>query len=261
MPELSAPASSAAANGDDLRIEVVTRLEDFPALFDCCAATFGRQTNDAIWTGMNPGWDTPEGRTRGAARMADRWRLSTRNHNGDVNTVFLKATVLDPADEHRRRVAGIAIWAQLSMVNGHGETPQEDEALRKGIETLYPGNDTEQRFMHQMMKSLMRRRLEVVKEKTTAELPGIMVLDLCAVDPAFQRKGIASKLVKWGLDEAKRRGGYEATTEASSMGRFVYTQLGFRPESPEADILSAVDSEFELRSTPPNVLLRTLNTS
>lgn len=82
-----------------------------------------------------------------------------------------------------------------------------------------------------------------------------MALDMCAVDPVYQRKGIARELVQWGLDEARRRGGLEAITEASSMGRHVYEKMGFQAEGP--DIEYAVDSEFESRKRPSNIFMRT----
>ena len=86
------------------------------------------------------------------------------------------------------------------------------------------------RFAAQMFRSLWKRRIAYAKEKKSANPPAIFVLDICAVDPEFQRRGIAGKLVEWGLEEAKRRGGLECTTEGSSMGRGVYVRLGFKDE-------------------------------
>ncbi|KLU91281.1 hypothetical protein MAPG_09802 [Magnaporthiopsis poae ATCC 64411] len=67
--------------------------------------------------------------------------------------------------------------------------------------------------------------------------------------------GLARALVQWGLDEAQRRGGIECITEASSMGRKVYLQMGFRQEGGEMAYL--VDDEFKDRKLPSNVFLRT----
>ncbi|CAI4211277.1 unnamed protein product [Parascedosporium putredinis] len=74
-------------------------------------------------------------------------------------------------------------------------------------------------------------------------------------NPAEQTPGIASKLVQWGLDEAKRRGGLEAITEASSMGRHVYNRLGFQQEGPEIEYI--VDEQFKDRQRPSNIFMRT----
>ncbi|KAJ5670176.1 uncharacterized protein N7477_005539 [Penicillium maclennaniae] len=123
------------------------------------------------------------------------------------------------------------------------------------LEALYPGNEPEQRYLCQVMASLHRRRIEIIKEKATAVPPAVMVLDMCAVDPSYQRKGIARALVQWGLDEARRRDNLEAITEASSMGRHVYEKMGFQAEGP--DIEYFVDDDFECRKGPPNVFMRT----
>lgn len=238
-----------------VRIELVTKPEDLVQGFDCVCEAFGRQTRDAIWGAMNPGWDTAAGRGRGAARFVKRWQGATKDCQGQANTIFLKATAPDTKDASQERVVGIAIWVQLSTVDGYGDRPSSDLHKDLDLEELYPGNQPEQRFLCQVLGSLHARRQEFVKEKSSASPPSLMVLDLCAVDPAYQRRGIAAKLVQWGLDEAKRRGGLEATTEASSMGRHVYAKLGFRQEGPE--IPYTVDEEFRQRDLPSNIFMRT----
>ncbi|OTA69086.1 hypothetical protein K449DRAFT_460643 [Hypoxylon sp. EC38] len=109
------------------------------------------------------------------------------------------------------------------------------------LEKLYPNNKAEQRYLCQVYCSNIPATITTPPQ-------------LCVVDPAYQRKGIASKLVQWDLDEAERRGGLEATTEASSMGRHVYGRLGFHGEG--LDIEYYVDSEFIPRERPSNVFMR-----
>lgn len=242
------------SNPSDLRIELITSAEDIVASFDCTCKTFGSQTHDGIWIAMNPGWDTPEGKAKGAQRMVQRWSAVARDNNGELNTMFLKATLPDAQRQGERVLVGVAIWVQASAVEGHGDVPAEDLRTVMDLEAVYPGNEAEQRYACQLDRSLHRRRIEVVKEKATASPPAVMVLDLCVVDPAFQGKGIAKKLVQWGLDEAQRRGGLEAILEASSMGRHVYAKLGFQQEG---EIEYDVDAEFADRERPSNVFMRT----
>ncbi|KAI0380171.1 hypothetical protein F5Y04DRAFT_258430 [Hypomontagnella monticulosa] len=236
------------------RIEVIDQPKDIVAGFDCACKTFGEQTQDAIWMAMNPEWNKtgPEGRQRAAARMVDQWRRITHDSRGNANTIYLKATV---PYQGQRVVAGIAIWAQLSMVEGYGGRPSDDLRSDLDLDALYPGNEAEQRYLCQVYRSFLKRRVEVVQEKASSHPPSLMHLQLCVVDPAHQRKGIASKLVQWGLDEAQRRGGLEATTEASSMGRHVYARLGFNGEG--EDIEYHVDTEFLSRDRPANLFMRT----
>ncbi|KAJ5457413.1 hypothetical protein N7475_008801 [Penicillium sp. IBT 31633x] len=238
-----------------LRIEVIDQGEDIVRAFDCVCEAFGHQTKDGIWIAMNPGWDTPEGKSQGSARMATRWRQTTNDRNGLPNTIFLKATLPSPQSDGERIIAGFAIWVQASSVDGHGDPPAENVSKAMNLEELYPANEPEQRYLAQVISSLHRRRKEVIKQKATALPPAVMVLDLCAVDPAYQRKGIARQLVQWGIDEGQRRGGLEAITEASSMGRHVYEQMGFQPDGLE--IQYVVDDEFASRKRPPNLFMRT----
>ncbi|KAF2686781.1 putative GNAT family acetyltransferase [Lentithecium fluviatile CBS 122367] len=225
---------------------------DFPQIIHCISEAFGRQARDAVWMVMNPAWDTPQGQKDGAAQLLRRWQSTNLNKGGQPNTVFLKATLPDPKHQTKPKTVGMAIWQQASFADGYGDPPSTDPG--DGLNALDP---TEARFASQMFRSLWRRRVEVAKEKANNTPPAIFVLDMCCVHPDFQRRGIAAKLVQWGLDEAKRRGNLECTTEASSMGRGAYVKLGFQPEGDGADIIYEVDDEFLSRDKPPNVFLRT----
>lgn len=236
-----------------LRIDLITSPQDIPPAFDCTCKAFGDQVHDAIWMAMNPGWDTPTGKLACAQRLASRWSAAqtSLNNDGNSNTLFLKATLPDPeAEDGRRKIVGFAIWVQASTVSGHGEPPSPVD-----VSALYPDNEPERRYLSQLDASLHSRRFEVIRSKASASPPAVMVLDLCGVDPAFQGRGIAGELVRWGLDEAARRGGLEAITEASSMGRRVYGKLGFRPD--EEEVVYVVDGEFEGRERPSNLFMRT----
>ncbi|KAH9897271.1 hypothetical protein F4778DRAFT_254100 [Xylariomycetidae sp. FL2044] len=252
-------ASSSSSDDSGPRIEEVDKAEDMIGAFHCLCESFGKQTRDTLWMSHNPGWDSPEGKARAVERMVERWRSRTKDWEGRDNTMFLKATVPDPHEEEgsRRVIAGFAVWVQASAVEGHGVLPSDDLRAALNLEELFPGDEAEQRFQCQVWRSFAKRRVEVVKEKASSSPPAVLNLNMCAVDPAFQRRAVATRLVQWGLDEAQRRGGLEAITEASSMGREVYVRLGFKPEG--GDIEYIVDDEFKdrVRVLPPNVFMRT----
>jgi len=239
------------APDSNVLIDQVDKAEDFDQIFYCVAEAFGRQARDSIWMIVNPGWDTPKGQQEGAAFFAKRWKSVTTDKDGKSNAIYLKATVPDPDNPTKRRIVGMAKWQQASFIDGYGDPPS-DELGENFLKTLEPANA---RFATQMFRSLWKRRIAYTKEKIASDPPAIFVLDMCAVDPAFQRRGIAQKLVQWGLNEAKNRG-LECTTEASSMGRGVYMKLGFQPEG-TSDIVYEVDDEFKDWSKPPNLFLRT----
>lgn len=236
-----------ANHDDDVHVELIIDAADFQDCFVCLAEAFGRQANDSIWTGSNPGWDTPEGVDTNTERMIDQWRKS------DGNTLHLKATVRDEDNPSLRHIVGFAIWTQLSMIPGQGHKPKEWNS--SDFETHHPGNEREQRYISQMLSSLQKRRRAYVLERATKSPSSVMALDICAVHPEFQRRGIASKLCQWGLDEANRRGNLEAITEGSIRGRHVYQKLGFNPQGSEIEY--QVDKEFADRSFPSNLFMRT----
>ncbi|KAF5604417.1 gnat family protein acetyltransferase [Fusarium pseudoanthophilum] len=233
-------------SSSDIRVEPITNPDDFTAAFKAVANAFGHQTHDAIWIAFNPGWDTPEGEKVGTQRLVDRFSHITTNRDGQPNTIFVKATI-------DNTIAGLAIWEQASVVPGFGNPPSDLEASGY-FKKLYPGNEKEQRFLAQADKSLFGRRIEIINEKAEASPPAVFVMDLCAVDPKFQKRGLASRMVQYGLDEAKRRN-LECITEASTMGRSVYLKLGFKQEGSET--VYNMDDEFKDRDLPSNVVLRT----
>lgn len=236
----------------DLQITPITNPTDLPQAFHIISEAFGRQAKDAVWLVLNPTWDTPSGQNHGTAKLTKKLENITKNKDGKPNTILLKATLPDENNGGiERRIVGFAIWQQASFVDGHGDPPSDD--LGSSLDGLEEG---EKRFAQQMFRSLWQRRIAYAREKEGTVSPAIFVLDMCVVDPGFQRRGIAGKLVEWGLAEAKARGGLECTTEGSSMGREVYRRLGFKDEG-VGDIVYEVEEEFRARDKPPNVFLRT----
>lgn len=207
------------------------------------------------WIGLNPGWDTAEGREAAASRMAKKWQSVTHDKDGRPTTIFLKATVPDPSQPGKRIIAGMASWSQLSFVPGRGSEPSNTLEVSKDVAAMKFANEDEEQFAVQLWAGLMAKRVEVIKAKAATDSPAAFTLDVCAVDPAFQRRGIAAKLVQYGLEEAERRGGLEAMTEASVMGRHVYKKLGFQPV---AEIDYGVDEKLiKGRHLPSNLFMRT----
>lgn len=235
----------------DALVQPVDSPDDFTQIYHCISEAFGRQIKDTIWITMNPNWNSSEGQREGASKLLERWRSATKNREGHPNTVILKATLPDPQDEFKLKIVGAAIWTQASFVDGYGDPPTDSPA---DLAALTP---TERRFASQMYRSLWKRRVSLAREKAKSDSPAMLTLDTCAVDPAFQRRGVAAKLVAWGLEEAKGRGGFECTTEASPMGRGLYKRLGFGAEGAGGDLVYEVDEEFRDRDKPEVLFMRT----
>lgn len=236
-------------------IAIITDVSDIPAAYEVVWACFGEQVPDAILQAFNPGWETPDGYVRAVERMKESFQnAGNRDKNDNLTKFFLKATVTDSTGN--QHIAGLAVWLELSVVEGYGDQPLLDAREALGVEDLYPGDVAEQEYCCKLFENLNRQRHELVEQQRSASPPAIMILDLCVVHPKFQRQGIAAKLVQYGLDEAERRGGLVCCTEASPMGRSVYAKLGFRQEGPEIEY--RVDgAKFARNGMPSNVFMRT----
>ncbi|EMD90710.1 hypothetical protein COCC4DRAFT_126737 [Bipolaris maydis ATCC 48331] len=230
------------SNTNDVVISPFETEKDFKQAQHCVSEAFGRQAKDSIWMLMNPGWDTEEGQAKHAKGLMEKWQSVTTNKDGQPNAIYLKATLPDPNEPGERRVVGMAIWRQLSFVEGYGDPFSDDVSA-----SLTNFDETKRRFATQMLRSLWKRRIAYMHEvkESGRNPPAIFTLDICAVDPAYQRRGIASKLVEVGLAEAKKRGDLECTTEGSAMGRAVYQRLGFKDEG-TGDIQYEVDEDANM---------------
>lgn len=234
----------------EVKVEEVRYPEDFDEIFQICAEAFGHQTNDGIWTAMNPDWHRPEGRKQGVARMVSRFDKSCQGEAGMyVYTRFVKVSLPCTGPEGQR-IIGIAIWVLASLDPEKGVVPEPLD-----FSNIYPGDADTAEFLKQALNSLHKHRRGILQEKAApdSKQKSVMILDLCAVHPHYQYRGVGTKLVQWGLDEARRQGGFETITEASVMGRSVYKKLGFQEV---AEIQYEVDERIRDRSLPSNVFVR-----
>jgi len=242
--------STSTFNRKDVRIELIKDEKDMRENVSCQYETFGQQTNNAFWHAMCPNADTEEGMEE-LVKGAEKNFQSKSAHNGKGHSWFLKAIVQDPKTG-KESIAGIATWTEMI----HSRNPVPTTMEKEKLEKTYPGNESEQRYLNQMFQSFLRRRGELVEE-AGKEGRAVMVLDICVVRPQFQKRGIASELVKWGLRKAEEVGkdgqAIECITEASPMGKPVYVRLGFEPEG---DVVYKVDEEFKNRRRTPDTILR-----
>lgn len=240
-------------NTNDVVISLFETGIDFKQAQHCLSEAFGRQAKDYLWMMMSPGWDTEEGQAKHAQGLMESWQSITTNKDGQPNAIYLKATLPDPDQAGERRMVGMAIWRQLSFVEGYGDSFSSDMSA-----SLTDFDDTKRRFATQMFNSLWKRRIAYLHEvkESGRSPPAIFALDVCAVDPVYQRRGIASKLVEAGLAEAKKRGDLECTTEGSAMGRAMYQRLGFKDEG-TGDIQYEMDEDFNIWEKPTHIFLRT----
>jgi GNAT superfamily N-acetyltransferase len=256
-----------------------TTLQICRAAYLVAASAFGAQTRDLIWTGYNPRWDTSEGVEEGARRMEQRVS-GDAGRKGHCVALVASVPIGDEgegqgvveAEGERRKVVGTAIWVQMSGRDGEGDVPPgedvgfEERRDQLGLRELWPGDEERQKWLVAVDKGLHGMRWTAVREKVKEEAKeeetsAVWVLDLCAVSPEYQGRGVAGRLVKWGVEEAGRRGGLECLTEASRMGRRVYVKYGFETvgEIDYGEVLGDEERAVLGRygELPSNVFMRT----
>lgn len=70
-------------------------------------------------------------------------------------------------------------------------------------------------------------------------LRGMIVLEICFVEPSYRRRGVGNLLVQWGTKKADEMG-LESSVEATVDGKPLYAKHGFE-----------YMNDFEIKVTPP----------
>ncbi|PPJ51051.1 hypothetical protein CBER1_07535 [Cercospora berteroae] len=172
--------------------------EDIPRLFEIACSAFAR--NEHVWDIMWPEHWTPEGRAAGAARMLETKRTTP-------STTYLKAV-----DTETNEIVGMAKWNLWENHKVVSSDPKKE---------WYFNDEKEWRYAKGIMESFLEERNKAIEERNGT----LVSLDILTVDPKWQRKGVGEVLVKWGIEEADKRG-VEAIVESSVFGRRLYEKNG-----------------------------------
>lgn len=171
---------------------------DMQAIFTIGSRAF--QNNEEFYTAHYPAHDTQEGRVKGGQRFLEA-------KQSDPNMVYIKAV-----DSETGQIAGFARW--LIFTNRFLTTPS--------METQHWETTDDAEYAHGLLVDFLKHR-----EGHLAKTNGNMVsLDICAVDPDHQRKGVGGKLVSWGTAKADELG-VDAVVESSRFGRGLYEKHGY----------------------------------
>jgi GNAT superfamily N-acetyltransferase len=173
---------------------------DMHRIFSIAALAFDR--NEPFWDLMYPNHWTEEGKRAGGERM-----LKTKHE--DPNTIFLKAVGPETGE-----IMGMAKWNVYDNV-----MPDMSEITDAGDH--WESKD-DREYATAMVNAFLKDRNEAVK----AGQGNLVSLDILAIDPAYQRRGVGSALVKWGTDKADEMG-VDAVVESSVFGKGLYQKNGF----------------------------------
>ena len=184
----------------DLQLQEATDA-DMYRIFEICSLAFDR--NEPFWDACWPQHWTPSGRQQGAERF-------TYIKNTDPNTTYVKA--FDPSSG---KLWGMAKW---NIYDNH--IPDFDKP--DGDQGDYWDNTDDKEFSEALSKEFFKDRNAAI----TRTGGNLVSLDILAVDPNYQRKGVGSLLVQWGTEKADVMGN-EAIVESSVFGRGLYEKHGF----------------------------------
>ncbi|KAK3940278.1 hypothetical protein QBC46DRAFT_364202 [Diplogelasinospora grovesii] len=129
------------------------------------------------------------------------------------------------SDGNNTSIVSFAIW-DVSYVNkrryGPGYKPQDPvtEVEKRGGSTRRDAN-------HAHFDAFWKQQIQAYKRHFAPIGPEQLHLQVLATLPEFQRRGHASALCRWGMEEIQREGLKDISVMASPMGYALYTHLGF----------------------------------
>ena len=185
-------------------IQVITSPTDLNAWTAAQYASFmntGNVHHDTLFPpATNP---TPADITASAKRHLD----DLQTHPDNI--IFIQ--ILDPTNNAIMGGAQWQFWSHDPKRPSTIEVDWIDDSTAAGCE--------ERRYGQAVMDEFQGRRA-----RDMAMPHGL--LDICFTTPGYERRGVGSALVRWGLERVDKEG-WVSFTEASERGMPVYERLGF----------------------------------
>ena len=175
--------------------------EDMPHVFEVASKAFGR--DEPFWDTLFPNHWTDSGRSVGGERFK-------KTKNSDPNTTYLKAV-----DTASNEIVGMAKWDIYDNRVPDFNEPSKDQQN-------YYDNEDDREFAKDATRQFLKERHAAIRRTNG----NVVSLDILAVDPAHQRKGVGAALVKWGTSRADDMG-VEGVVESSPFGKGLYEKNGY----------------------------------
>ncbi|PWN34530.1 uncharacterized protein FA14DRAFT_31378 [Meira miltonrushii] len=227
------------SQSETVKITKVESEEEIERCFEVMSLAFGK--DKPMFNSMYPEHDTTEGRRNGTNRLREMWQ----SKRDDVDFHYLKATIAN-------QIAGFAIWTIMTPTKNLESEKAEEEF---NLKAMYPDQPLAQEWLRQIWPIYITQRRDVVLADSQDDRP-VIALELCAVRPDMQRKGVGVLLSSWGVQYGKENGIREAVLEASIAGVGCYTKAGFAHQSP-IDFGPVDRSLTQVRNFPTIVFMRT----
>lgn len=199
---------------DDHSIELAeAEDDDMPQLFTIASRAFAG--NEPYWDAVFPRNTTEQGQRAGGEVFLNTKQNSMLLHAKRCLLIMIDAAhFIKAVDTAKNEIVGFTCWYLYKSA----DVPSQKE-LTQG--SLYQTKD-EAEYAAAMMSSFYQTRHAELR----AAKGSLVCLDICAVDPNHQKKGIGGKLVDWGVQKATEMG-VDAVVESSIQGRGLYQKHGF----------------------------------
>lgn len=174
---------------------------DMLRLFEIASLAFGQ--TEPFWNATWPQHWTEAGRQTGTERFLD-----TKRSNPHAK--YMKAV-----HSSSGKILGVAKWSIIT-----NENPKYDKPRTSQVDDM--DQDETKSYQQYLATQFFAERRDAIARSNN----NIMCLDILAVDPSYQRRGIACALVAWGTRTADGTD-LEIIVEGSAAGRNVYEKHGF----------------------------------
>lgn len=219
-------------------VEKIESEKEIEECFEVMSFAFG--TEKPMFNAMYPEHETTKGREKGKQRLSEQWK----KNKDDKDFHFLKATIKD-------QIVGFAIWI---IMDAKKNLESENAKEEFNLEEMYPDQPLAQEWLRALWPIYIKQRRQIVLQ--TSDPRPVIALELCAVRPEFQRKGVGKLLSGWGVKYGKQIGVREAVLEASVVGVGCYASVGFIHRSP-IEFTSVDQSLTQVQKFPTLFFMRT----
>lgn len=222
------------ASLNDIHLRLGT-TGDVPNITKVMSRAFG---HDAPFVDVFfPDHDTPAGQAAAIQNFKAYWQTYTSGSD-------LVAAVIKHQDGSEE-IVGFALWTFMSPSMNLSPPELESAAFAKSEEDAL--------FAKQLWRSYVVPRRSAVLAAESLKDGGVWVLEYLAVDPGHQGKGVGKRLVRWGLDKARKDGTF-AIVEATPAGEPCYKSCGFKAVIHPMQF--KVDEQFAGRRKPELAFMR-----
>ncbi|KAK3621126.1 hypothetical protein LTR56_022990 [Elasticomyces elasticus] len=181
------------------------READIAAIIDIITLSFAHLPTEIALGNV----DTPAGRQAASARHLHAWRQHAKNT--DVPCA-IKCVFTDPATREEM-IVGFGEWF---IYDKWGQYEQVNEL----ISGHWVEDDEKREIVQRWLEPVVDARRKWLHGRRCAVLVYMVVL------PEWRRKGVASMIVRWGVDKCRGLG-VLAYLEATEEGKQVYDKCGF----------------------------------